>query len=305
MRAQSLVGGDEAARATELLRQALEEDPNLLDAHQMLGNLELDGGRPETAAGHFESALALDDRHKPSLFGLATSHHRLGRTEEALIGYRRLLEIAGQDSKATLAIADIEVERGDLRAAETALQAAALPGAQALLFNRLGEVQALAGRPDEARQSLKTAINGNPRLSQPHFNLAVILEESGDLDGARAQYEQAIEKAPKHYKAQFNLARLMARLGDSRRERELLEQAIASKPDFAIGHFFLGKSLMDGNELERAEEVTRAGLEILSDSQLGWYVLADIQNRKGQSSEAARALAKAESLSSGRSEGGR
>jgi arylsulfatase A-like enzyme/Tfp pilus assembly protein PilF len=305
MRAQSLVGGDEAARATELLRQTLEEDPNLLDAHQMLGNLELDGGRPEVAAGHFESALALDDHHKPSLFGLATSHHRLGRTEEALIGYRRLLEIAGQDSKATLAIADIEVERGDLRAAESALQAAALPGAQALLFNRLGEVQALAGRPDEARRSLETAINGNPRLSQPHFNLAVILEESGDLEGARAHYEKAIEKAPKHYKAQFNLARLMGRLGNSRREQELLEQAIASKPDFAIGHFFLGKSLMDGNELERAEEVTRAGLEILSDSQLGWYVLADILNRQRQPSEAARALAKAESLSSGPTEGGR
>ncbi len=72
--------------------------------------------------------------------------------------------------------------------------------------------------------------------------------------------------------------------------------SISSKPDFAIGHFFLGKSLMDGNELDRAEEVTRAGLEIVDDSQLGWFVLADILNRRGQPREAAKAVATARSL---------
>jgi tetratricopeptide (TPR) repeat protein len=221
----------------------------------------------------------------------------MGRTDEALLGYRRLLEIAGQDSKTTLAIADIEVERGDLAAAETTLAKAAQPGAPALLFNRLGEVQALDGRPSEALHSLETALSNNPRLSQPHFNLAVLYEEAGDLPRARKEYEQAIDKAPKHYKAQFNLGRLLGRLGDARRERELFEQAIASKPDFAIGHFFLGKSLMDGNELERAEEITRAGLEIVSDSQFGWYVLTDILNRRGRPAEAKRALATAQSLS--------
>jgi arylsulfatase A-like enzyme/Flp pilus assembly protein TadD len=297
MRAQSLVGDDKRDEAAELLRQTLAEDPDLLDAHQLLGNIELQAYRPEAAAGHFENALALDDRHKTSLFGLATSHLRLGRSDEALLGYRRLLEIAGQDSKTTLAIADIEVERGDLSAAETTLARAAQPGAPALLFNRLGEVQALGGRPDEARRNFATALEGNPRLSQPHFNLAVLHEQTGDLPRARAEYEQAIDKAPRHYKAQFNLGRLMGRLGDTRRERELFEQAIDSNPDFAIGRFFLGKVLMDGNELERAEEITRAGLEVASDNPLGWYVLADILNRRGRPAEANRALAKAQSLS--------
>ena len=297
MVAQGLVGDDKQAEAAELLHKALAEDPNLLDAHELLGNMELKAERPEAAAGHFESALALDDRHKPSLFGLATSHKQMGRIDDALLGYRRLLDIAGQDAKATLAIADIKVARGDLDAAEEILERAAQPGAQALLFNRLGEVQTLAGRSSEARRNLETAISSNPRLSQPHFNLAVLFEQAGDSDRATTQYEQAIEKAPKHYKAQFNLALLVGRLGDAGRQRELLEQAIASKPDFAIGHFFLGKSLMAGNQLERAEGVTRAGLEILAESQLGWFVLADILNRRGRREEAGRALARARSAS--------
>ncbi len=292
MRAQGLVsaGGDE--EAARLLRQALAEDPELIDAHQLLGNIELVASRHQAAAGHFERALALDDRHKPSLFGLATSHQRLGRFDEALLGFHRLLDVAGQDSKATLAIADIEVERGDLAAAEAALKRATTPGAPALLFNRLGEVQALSNRLEEARRSFEQAIAGNPRMSQPHFNLAVLAEGKGDLALAQSRYETAIDLAPKHYQAQFNLARLVGKLGDRVRERELLELAIASKPDFAIGHFFLGKTLMETGELERAEGVTRAGLEILEESQLGWFVLADILNRRGRSTEAAQAVAR-------------
>ena len=296
MRAQGRVSAGDDDEAARLLRQALAEDPELIDAHQLLGNIELAGGRAETAAGHFERALALDDRHKPSLFGLATSHQRLDRLDQALLGFHRLLDIAGQDSKATLAIADIEVERGDLAAAESALKRAATPGAPALLFNRLGEVQALSNRPTEARLSFEQAIASNPRLSQPHFNLAVLAEGSGDFEQARSRYETAIDLAPRHYQAQFNLGRLVGKLGDRGRERELLELAIVSKPDFAIGHFFLGKALMEAGELERAEAVSRAGLAILEESQLGWFVLADILNRRGRPTEAAQAVARGKSL---------
>ena len=297
MLAQSRIGDGSTEEAADMLNQALDEDPELIDAHQMLGNLELEAERPELAAAHFERALALDDRNQPSLFGLATAHRLLDRTDDALLGYRRLLEVAGQDSKATLAIADIEVGVGDLAAAEKTLSDAAQPGAPALIFNRLGEVQTLAGKPDEAEQSFERAIETNPRLSQPHFNLAVLSEERGDASRAKAEYEKAIDNAPKHYQAQFNLARLVGQLGDHDRERQLFEQSIDSKPDFALGYFFLGKSLMEDNQLERAEEVTRSGLEIADKSQLGWYVLADILNRRGRPAEAARAVEKGKSVS--------
>jgi len=299
MRAQGLVGDGEEARAAEILRQALAEDPDLIDVHQMLGSIELAADRFETARGYFEQALALDDRHQPSLFGLAASHLNLGQEDEALLGYHRLLEVAGQDSKATLAIADIEVSRGDLPAAEATLREATPPGAPALLFNRLGEVQALAGRPAEAIRNFDQAITDNPQLAEPHFNLAILFDEAGELPRARSEYQAAIERAPKHFQAQFNLGRLEGRMGDPAREIELLEQSIASNPEFAAGHFYLGKSLMDVGELERAEEITRSGLELAEESPLGWFVLADILNRRGASSEARAAAARGQALAPG------
>jgi len=66
MRAQGRIGAGEEEGAARILTQALEEDPALLDAHQMLGDIELRADRPEVAAGHFERALAVDDRHRPS-----------------------------------------------------------------------------------------------------------------------------------------------------------------------------------------------------------------------------------------------
>ena len=296
MRAQGLVGDDKVEPARRLLEEALAEDSELIDVHQLLGELELQAGDFETAAGHFERALAFDDQHKSSLFGLATAYNRMGRADDAVAGYRRLLSIAGQDSKATLGIADIEVKRGRLEEARRVLRDAAQPGAPALLFNRLGEVMALEGQPAEARRWFEEAIASNPDLSQPRFNLAVLVEESGDLVMARQYYEEAIERSPKHYQAQFNLARLKGRMGDAEGERELLEKAIESKSDFALGYFFLGKSLMDSNELDRAEEETRAGLDLTDKSELGWYVLADILNRRGRRTEANQALVKARAL---------
>ncbi len=296
MRAQGLAGDDKAAEAKRLLEEALAEDSALIDVHQLLGDLELQASDFEAAAGHFERALALDGQHKSSLFGLATAHHRMGRADDAVVGYQLLLSIAGQDSKATLAIADIEVKRGRLEEARHVLRDAAQPGAPALLFNRLGEVMTLEGQQAEARRWFEEAIDSNPDLSQPRFNLAVLFEESDDLVKAQRYYEEAIERSPRHYQAQFNLARLKGRMGDAEGERELLEKAIESKSDFALGYIFLGKSLMDSNELDKAEEETRAGLDLIDESELGWYVLADILNRRGRRAEANQALARARAL---------
>ena len=131
----------------------------------------------------------------------------------------------------------------------------------------------------------------------------MVLEGRGDIEGARSAYETAIVRSPKHYQAQFNLARLEGAQGNGARERELLAQAIESRPDFAIGHFFLGKALMADDQLERAEEVTRTGLELTNENPLGWAVLADILNRTGERAEADRALARVRELQAAKSGG--
>jgi len=295
MRAQSQMRDDEDA-AEKALLSILETDPDVLDAHQMLGQISITQKRFDDSIGHFRRALELDPAHKNSLMGLASSYRALGRQEEALVGFRRVLEISGPDTKASLAIADIEISLGRFDEAAAALSDAAqtteVPG---LIHNKLGEVRAEQGRSNDAMTLFAEAIEERDDFALPHFNLAVLYEEGGDAQRAIAEYEKAIELAPKYHEAQFNLGRLVGYLGQVDRQQELWEASVESNPRFVQGYYYLSKLLMDrGGDLERAEELARLGIENDPDHEegpLGYYILADILNRTGRAAEARDAVA--------------
>ncbi len=294
MRAQTQIRTDPPA-ARRALEEVIEQDHGVIDAHQMLGQLAATDHEYDEALGHFRRALEIEPEHRNALQGMASSYRALGRTEEALVGYRRILEVAGADTGASIAIADIEFNRGNLdAAAETLQQAAATSDAPGLIANKLGEVRAKQGRVDEAMVLFGDAISGNELFAAPYFNLGVLYEDQGNLQEAVSNYEKAIELAPKYYHAQFNLGRLVGHLGQPDRQRELWEAAIESNPDFVQGHVYLAKLLMDsGGSLVRAEALVRRGIDLDVDEEagpLGFYVLADILNRTGRKSEAQRAV---------------
>ena len=304
MRAQSAFGaGDEDAAAAEL-RAALSEDDGLLDAHQLLGTITLLAGDPEPAIGHFQSALALDPEHRQSLLGLANAYRELGRIDEAVVGYRRLLEVAGQDAKATMALARIHVDRAELSEAEQVLTAAA-EGREppAVVANKLGEVMALLGRSGDAETKFRQAISSNPELGEAHFNLAVLLDESGRMEDAVTAYRQAEELRPRDHRPRFNLGRLYGRQGRADLQIEAYRGAVEAAPDFTVGYFHLAKALMDhGRDLKEAEAFARRGLEgepTGRDGALGYFVLADILNRLGRPAEERQALARGQELLAG------
>ena len=300
MRAQSMMRDDEE-KAEKTLLAVLETDPDVLDAHQMLGHLSTTQHRFNDALEHFRHALELDPAHKNSLMGMASSYRALGSKEEALVGYRRVLEVSGPDTRASLAIADIEFNLGRFDEAVKALEEAAeTTEAPALIHNKLGEVRAEQGRSGDAMTLFAKAIGEKKDFALPHFNLAVLYEEGGDAQRAIAEYERAIELAPKYHEAQFNLGRLFGYLGQVDRQQELWEASIVSNPKFVQGYYYLSKLLMDrGGDLGKAEELARLGIENdpeHKEGPLGYYVLADILNRTGRAAEAREAVAAGQRL---------
>jgi arylsulfatase A-like enzyme/Flp pilus assembly protein TadD len=294
MRAQSELRADEEA-AEQTLLAVLEEDPEIVDAHHMLGQIAVGQHRYEDSLGHFQRALEVAPDHKNSLMGMASSYRAMGRLDEAVVGFRRVLDVSGSDTRASLVIADIEFERGRLDEAAAVLdEAATTTEAPSLIHNKLGEIRVEQGRVEEAMALFDAAISENEEYAIPHFNLAVLLEERGDVQPAVAHYEEAIELAPKYHRAQFNLGRLVGRLGQVERQQGLWEASIESEPDFVQGYYYLAKLLMDtGQDLERAEVLVREGIGKDPDHHegpLGYYILADILNRTGRRAEAMEAV---------------
>jgi arylsulfatase A-like enzyme/Tfp pilus assembly protein PilF len=301
MAAQSDLGREDPDRAEQRLVQVLEIDSSIIDAHQMLGTIASQREDFEAAIAHFQRALALDSDHTTSLFGLAGAYRKLDRLDEALVGFRRLLDLNPDDSKAIVAVAQIHVDRGERSEAISLLEEATQsPDAVAILFHQLGELLVLEGRNVEARRSFEEAAKRNEELVQPRFNLAVLEEEAGNFARAIDLYEQTLELAPDHFEAQFNLGRLYGQRGNLDRQQQLYEAAIDSNPEFVRGYFFLAKLLMDrGGDLRRAEELTREGLAKDPQSNtgpLGLYLLADLLNRTGRQEEAMQAVTRARAI---------
>jgi arylsulfatase A-like enzyme/Tfp pilus assembly protein PilF len=301
MASQSLIGRGDNEAAAELLGRVLARDPRILDAHQMMGQIAFAGERYEEAVERYRQALAIDGDHRASLHGLATAYRKLGRDQDAIVGFEHLLELEHHSLAVALPLAEIYEQAGRVDDAAVVLEAAdAGPEPPAILYNRLGELRVLQGRPGEATPLFEKAIAANPELPGPYFNAAVLYEESGEEEQAIVRYEQAIERAPNHYQAQFNLGRLYGGRGDAARQQAMWEAAIDSNTDFVRGYYYLAKLLMDrGGDLARAEELARTGIARDTTGQggpLGYFVLADLLNRRGRTDEAQAALAKGRAL---------
>lgn len=296
MSAQSDLGAGDLDRAEAKLRKVLDDDPELLDAHQMLGSIAGQRGDFESSLEHYRDALRQQSDHPPAIFGLANAYRRLGRDDEALAGFQRLLQLDPADTKAALAAQEILLRKERRAEAIAVLEAATASSRPApILFSQLGELLTAEGQRREAEELFRRALAGNYELVAPRFNLAVLCEEDGRIEEAMRLYEETVERAPEHFQALFNLGRLHGLRGDSRRQEELYQAAIDANPEFIRGYYLLAKLLMDeGGDLERAEELARAGLEKDADHRagpLGYFVLADILNRRGRLAEAQRALA--------------
>jgi arylsulfatase A-like enzyme/Flp pilus assembly protein TadD len=295
--AQSKIGHHEYEVARSLLKQILAEDEAILDAHQMLGQIAAEQHRPEDAIGHFRRALALNPGHESSLFGLAAAYADLRRYDEALVGFRRILDLKGSDARASLAIADIYVGLKRFDDAAVVLEKASAKGDSAPFFaNKLGEVRVEQGRDGEAVSLFDRAITLDDGFALPHFNLGVLHEKRGEVRPAIDRYERALELEPTFSRAQFNLGRLYASMGNVDRARQLWEASLESNPGFVQGHYYLAKLLMDtGGDLARAEKLAREGITLDPEHEvgpLGFYVLADLLNRKGRPAEAREAAAR-------------
>ena len=289
------------AEAMAKIDEVLREDPDILEAHNIMGNLLTKAGDLEMALAAYQEALARDSEYKPALFGLALTYKELGRPADAEAGFRRVIELDPRDNRAYFLLAQIHSDRQEFQTALDLLKQAADVGSErAPLHNLMAECYLGLKELDRAKEAVTQALELNADLPTAYYNLALILEERGDVPAAIEAYEKEVEVAPKDYKAHFNAARLYGQTGRPREMKEHLEAAIEINGEFAIGHLYLAKFYLDTGVLDKAYELASKGIELgpePSMAPLGHFILADIYNRQGRAEEAERELRAAERAS--------
>jgi len=271
-------------------RQALAEDPGILEGHMLLGNFLARAGRRTEAITAYKQALALDPEHRESLFRLALAYKDEGRLADARAGFERARALDPQNGRVLWQLADIAMQEHRLDEAEKVLKDALAQKVERERFLlKLAECRIEQRRFDEAERALREAIEKRPTLETANFNLGLVLEERGEREQAIAAYEKELAAHAGAYRAAFNLAKLLQRSGRTREALERFRQVASLNPRFAIGRLYLAKALLDTGDLAGAEREAKAGLALTPDASLaplGHYVLADVYNRQGRLGEA-------------------
>jgi arylsulfatase A-like enzyme/predicted Zn-dependent protease len=282
-------------QAIARVRQTLETDPEIVEAHVMLGNMLAKTARPEDAIVAYRQALTLDPDHEGAAFSLALAYRDAGRPGDAETGFERVLAMNPRNTKARFQLAGLWMERKAFDRAGRILQdALALDVERPAFLVKLGECYLETGRLTEAERTFRAALAEKPDQVLAQYDLGLVFESRGLLADAVKAYRAELVVSPRMYQAHFNLAKLLSKAGEPAEALAHYREAVSVNPEFSGGQLYLAKALLDAGDLEGAERAAQQGLSQKPDriiAPLGHYVLADVYSRRGLEADSARQAA--------------
>ena len=252
--------------AEQIYRSLLKKERDDIDANYLLGLIELDRGRHATAASLITKARnqapnnplyhynlgraeegeqrlreaeesyrkAIHHRHDylEARYALACLYHNMGRLEEAVAEYKRLLrlnpELPAVYNNLGNALGSLGQVSEGLRHLRRAVESE--PNfAQG--WGNLGNLLQTIGETVESQQAFQRAIAIDPDSPQHHYNYGNLLQMCCDYDGAIAQYQQALQLDPTLSAAHNNLGNVYKLQGKLRLAQEAFETAIRHQPN--------------------------------------------------------------------------
>lgn len=250
--------------AKSLLDGLLREDPQNIRALVTLASLLQDEGRSNEVIPLCKSALNVDERNPRALELLGRAYMDMHQFQEAMPWLRKAVDVQPK-----------------------------------LTQNHLNLAACLIGlkQYDEARKTLTGILNEHPKFPLGHYHLALLYEEQGNIQEATAEYEKEIELNSSSFMARFNLGRLKLRLGDHAGYMDQMREVVRLAPKNPAGYLFLARGLLQENsDLNEILSLTQQGLSLAKTPEykaMGYFMLADIYNRKKDPQQVKLALSKA------------
>jgi len=147
------------------LKEALQLDPDNAQYHNTLGLVLLNLDRPVDAQAEFQTAVDLD-KTSPDLqhnVGVALAQQK--RFDDAIAAYKKALTFPTYTTPE-------------------------------VAYYNMGEAYIRLGKPQEAEESFRAAIQLEPTMVAAHYGLGLALSQGGRKDEARAAFRQARDLDP-------------------------------------------------------------------------------------------------------------
>ena len=197
-------------QAVELIRRALEIDPNNAAAHYNLGNALADMKQHEAAIGSFDRAIAIDPGNADPYNNRGNALWTLKRFQAAVEGFDKAIALKPNFAEA---------------------------------YNNRGNALRDWKQPQAAVESFDKAIALKPDFAEAYNNRGNALRDLNDFDGAVESYNQAIHFRPDFAEAYNNRGNALKDLKQFQASVNSYDKAAELKPDYADAHFNRGMAL--------------------------------------------------------------
>ena len=219
---------------------------------------------------------------------------RSGRTEEAMVWYRRALVIDPRHVVAWLDLGVCHYLRGDPFWARVFYRFAnSLDPDNADVWNELGVVELALGNMEQAEQSFDNAVNRNPEHPEAWNNLGLMHGKRGDLANARRHFLRAIFLRPDYYMAQCNLGLVCRDMELFDESDAALRAALAIDPKGHRALTNLGVLQQDRGRLDEALATLESACAAGPSDADAWTALSALRFRRGELAAAQEAAERA------------
>jgi arylsulfatase A-like enzyme/Flp pilus assembly protein TadD len=222
-RAKRLLSQNAVDEALALFTRLVERNPANVPFLNRLAAAQLAAGRGEAAVATYRRAVERNPTLDFTHFQLAEAYLRLGRMQEAVAEYRVVLDINPRFADAWMRLA--EHSSGSEEAVRLLDEAVAAGTQSAAVFSIRGELQRRLGRPREAEESARQAVELVPTWWPAWLLWGRLAEARGDVAAAEQRYRQALAIEPDNPPTLIALGRLLIGRGDEQGGRELLARA--------------------------------------------------------------------------------
>ena len=263
LRGRVLARQGDIAGAAASLEKALEKDKGYFPAITDLAAIDLAAGRPERARKRFEDLIKADSADSRARVALAEIDARLGVADTTVTAQlREAVRVDPTRPAPRLSLIDHLLASGNGREALVAAQAAAAALPNDLgISDALGQAQLASGDGAGARSTFKTLASLQPESPLPLIRLAAAFLAAKDIPAAERALRQALVIRPDDLMAQRGLALLLT-MDQRPEEGSAIARAIQQRqPGEAFGFALEGELEAGRKHWAAAAAAYRAALQ--------------------------------------------
>lgn len=252
-------------------------DPLNLGGRLLLARLRVNSGAFQAAAQELERLSQVYPRSAPLLHQLGGAYFMNKDLVKALASFDRALVADPEHQPTILALADLNLRRGEYATAISALRMVIQKNPKLYdAYTMLAEAYRLRGTPDDALLVYQRLGQILPNDARVPYVTGLTLRSAGRNAEARRAFERTLEMSPGDTASLAQLVDLEVRFGRTNEAVAHLEAAVAKNPQSVTHRLLLAELHLHLRHLETAETNLTQVLQLQPDNPGAFALLAKV-----------------------------